>query len=232
MSLSKSFERAAPLLAVLAVLAIVGLVITTITDNTSQAVRDGAFGTSLSADEIIALFTVALSVSTVGLWIATHSLGARADRGLHTLERAYVYPVLSNADSMEVASMLDRAVEHASDHDVRLALKFSFRNFGKTPATIISVEGRWSHHAEKSANNPRPQVVLAPVLGANESTNEMEAVILLSPGHAAEILISASPPELAFRTSVTYVDIFGDEHRHTLLWRYHQRLRRLIPARE
>lgn len=235
MSFSKIFDRIAPFLALLAVLAAFWLVAVTITEVQGAAQHPsrggGAFGTPLTADEIIALFTSALVVSTVGLWIATHSLGVRADRSVHTLERAYIYPVLNNADTTELASMLDRALEHTSDHDVRIALKFAFRNLGKTPATILSANGVLTHHAAKPPNNPRPQIVLSPILGPNETTNEMEAVILLSPGHAAELLVTADPPDLSFRTSVIYIDIFGEEHRDTLVWRYHKRLRRLVPTR-
>ena len=49
----------------------------------------------------VALFTVLLFVSTTGLWTATHLLGERADRGLRTLERAYIFagPVFGIARS-------------------------------------------------------------------------------------------------------------------------------------
>jgi len=168
MSLSKIFEKVAPVLALFAILAAFALVAWSVqsvqnayqhgaerahtpdADHpdaetwTIQRLEDGSYEAKrqtaeahdaeeevfgISPEGWIAIFTVVLAIATIGLILATHSLGERADRGLRQLERAYVFfGIRINKGELH----FDPASIPA-DH---LAAIFYAQNLGKTPGFI------------------------------------------------------------------------------------------------
>lgn len=191
------------------------------------AEHEGAFGTPLTAEEIIALFTIALVGSTIGLWWATYQLGDRADRGMRILERAYVLPVLHEQDAETIGQRIDAIMTRSPDSNHLLEVRFACVNFGKTPATITSVMA--DLRLEGDVFNVREHFVTRPVIGPGQGTNDLRARMELNPVDAAELLIGNGQERLILQGVITFEDVFGREQFQRIFWRYNRRARRLVP---
>jgi hypothetical protein len=75
----------------------------------------------LSSEGWTALFTCALFISTVGLWVQTRDAADVSVRGLETVERAYIFPDFAGA---------------LKQNGDRISVEPLLYNAGKTPAVI------------------------------------------------------------------------------------------------
>src|SRR5271156_680159 len=96
-------------------------------------------------DGWVALFTAALTVATIVMGIFTYmaaSAAKKAADALPILERAYVYPrLISDSFALAVASANAATIQRPDDPPtVPLGVSFAFKNFGKTPARLVSGE--------------------------------------------------------------------------------------------
>ncbi len=257
MSVSKIFEKAAPFLALLAVLATLWVVAAAVvaTDQhvssayqratANEPEQEGPAVAHGNAEERIADYTLVLTAltgllaaATVGLIWATHRLGERADHGMRVLERAYIYPVLNDANPDDGPSRRLDMIFSAptADEERAMSLPFLFKNMGKTPGVILAVEADLRY--EGKLFNVTRHYVTSPILGEGESSNELIARGMLFPREAAFILVGdveqtreTSPDGiLIFQGYVNYSDVFGEEHHEPFVWRYLRRPRRFVPV--
>lgn len=93
----------------------------------------------LSAEAWTAIFTGALTFSTIGLWISTDQSAGIAARALDSLERPIIFPSIVKTNFDGYSSFV--TFWSASDHGlmVKPEVKFAFRNYGKVPAKITDI---------------------------------------------------------------------------------------------
>ena len=75
-----------------------------------------------------AIGTMALAVTTVGLWGVTYWVGTRQDRAVRTIERAYLF-----------ASIDEEFHISASPSGIPTTIRLTVKNYGKTPAEVIQI---------------------------------------------------------------------------------------------
>jgi hypothetical protein len=173
--------------------------------------RDGAFGTPLTAEEIIALFTIVLTVATIGLIWATWSLGERADKGMRALERPYVGVQLLSHNL--VAAFTDDAPIRPWPH-----VDFIIVNRGKTPAFLIAAMAWLEVDTGEAVGlvriaNADDLMLEGVVLGADDRTRPNHRAEVTSEfGMRGEFNTAQGVWTLVFRGHVAYRDIWGAEY--------------------
>lgn len=226
MSFSTTFERAVPWLALLSVLALFWLVASVMTADQPNPQPDQHAAAHSPTDEgpavaphnaeeriadytyVLMWFTGVLAVATIGLILATHYLGERADRGLRTLERPYVgVHILTNN--------LKDAIAHTAPIAPWPHVDFIIVNRGKTPAFIVN------SMAWLEVDNGEPVSMVRDtggddlmlegvVLGADDRTRPNHRANVTSDwGHAGQFNVTRGVWKLIFRGYVAYRDVWG-----------------------
>jgi hypothetical protein len=165
--------------------------------------------------EIVALFTVVLAVSTIGLWIVTNRAAKAAQiaaEHIPTVEGAFVYAILIAGDRAH--GVLESAAQGAR-LDIKFTVQFSVRNYGKTPAVIRAGWAMLSvGFGSTMVQSPLFQLPANTVIGAGDQlpVNPMATFSVqlpLTPTQAQDVIRSQSP--LILHGGVLYTDIWGKE---------------------
>lgn len=182
----------------------------------------------LTAEQVIAVFTIVLAISTIGLWLTTQRLGDRADDGMRVLERAYIYPILNQSSSTQLAATLDTM--SSTGRADPLSLLFSLRNLGNTPGTVLEIQA--DLHLANHNWKPTKHFLTQPVLGRNEAAPDMHALVKLEPGQPAWLLTNkdvGAIGNLVFEGFIRYTDVFSQEQTSRFLWAFDSEAKRLVP---
>ncbi len=172
----------------------------------------------------VALSTVLLFLSTTGLWIATHGLGERADKGMRDLERPYVGVHLDRHNFREA---LD---QHAPIKPLP-EVNFIIVNRGKTPAFLLSGE------ASVVADFGEPFKILDGaetdllvndyVLRENDRTRPDHVMHICTKFGLVELIgVNKGDGKLVFRGTVSYRDIWGNGYMEDWAARYNVKRQR------
>jgi hypothetical protein len=191
----------------------------------------------------LVVFTGILSVATIGLGVATVGLYLTGEKQIGVAkqsadaanlnaqaviesERARLYAII---DLQTIENEVKRVV--APRHppladDIRLenlAIEYSFRNYGKTPAFILEI----GHGTAVTENVPkgRRYVLLVPlpieyVVGAGEKTARIRNVNIPSMTVGTARAIQSSDATFWFHGYVEYDDTFQWRRRFEFVWHY------------
>jgi len=159
--------------------------------------------------------------------------GARAAKlsadSLQIIEGAYVFPEIVTED---IAGSLDALMTGFTVTN-RLRVRYSFKNFGKTPAIIQSFSADLIHPDQvhlRSVNADARQTVRKTILGAGDSTSvaePLETEITANQNEAAGIKEGRS--HLYFNGNIRYADIWGNRWSFPFDWVYSPAQGRFIP---
>jgi hypothetical protein len=149
----------------------------------------------------------------------------KAAEALPVLERAYVYPRIMK-DNVYITA---RNPKLSLDDDLRLQVTFLFKNFGKTPARLISgeVELHRTPPDDTVTNVTQWPVGYMDVLAEGEATREMTRGISIAKANAADILDGKI--QIVLMGWLSYLDIWDNVQECQVLWRFNPTLRRFTP---
>ena len=172
----------------------------------------GAF-VSGSPEAVIAMFTVILGISTIGLWISTSRLAEISERTLTDLERPIVYGNVATAGVKIVSS------QHQSGHELQCSkLVISVYNFGRTLARLQRIE--WVVIVAPHGDTPNPidpaliggrELPVGTVCVSGEAHEESKNMILhFTPEETCEII--KGKQSIWVVGFARYNDIFSGHH--------------------
>jgi hypothetical protein len=183
-----------------------------------------------SAEEAIALYTLwltgftgVLALSTIGLIVATHNLGARTDRSMRTLERPYVRVVVTEHNIPKALASKGRA-----DHQEPPYVKFVVANHGKTPADNIVGDAQLLAMGA-SGDQGEAKIALGKTawgLGPGERSEELERRLVLAFDRSLCAEIEIGRVRFVFYGVVVYADIWGNQYNE--LWQAEYNLKEEI----
>ena len=191
------------------------------------------------SDIAIAFFTWCLMVvtawlawATLRLWSVTKIAADAAKTSAESLpiiEGAYVYPVIvfeNIADSMG-------AFEQVSDLATnQLRVLFKIKNFGKTPAIVLSCNADLIHPDQTilmRAIDYEGRIIRDFVLGAGEETKEVLETEIKDFRRAEFASVKSGDSHVTFNGHVAYADIFGNTWIYRFDWQYGRVQKRLMP---
>ena len=146
-------------------------------------------------------------------------------------ERAYILPVLNHTNNAGLGGALDAIIARGSDDVGEIEIALAFHNFGRTPGVILQIQADLLTESERG--NPADEHFVAnPLLGANESTDEVTAKLTVTGKKAAWLRISPTDDDwndLTLEGFVTFEDVFGERTDEAFVWRYNRKAKRLMP---
>ena len=206
-----------------------------------------------AADRWLVRWTAMLFVATVGLILATGVLGyfgshqardmkasikaaqdaanaAKASaESLPIIEGAYVYPVILDENIAESMTAFEADSRY---HARSLIVTFQIKNFGKTPAIILSCNADLIHpdsiHGTRTIEF-EGRIVRDMVLGAGEATKENMETAIDDFSRIEFVSVKNGDSHLTFNGHVAYADIFGNTWIYRFDWQYGRIQRRLMP---
>jgi hypothetical protein len=186
----------------------------------------------LSPEGWTALWTCALSFSTVGLWLSTYWAARRSEDHLKTSERAYVFMEVETSDIVgRIEALLFESPETIRTlTGIPLTVQYRAKNYGKTPAIIRRVFSRirvskWPDSEPQIGGIywPPEDGIFNQVVGPSNTTELFIAKRRFTAADAHLVSCSAGEEPQAtvwFFGQILYDDIFGQPHDHRFLWRY------------
>ncbi len=186
----------------------------------------------------VATFTAILTLATIGLGWVTYIAAVAAKRAadaIPVLERAYLYSIedgnnIKYALALSKADPVQRMLDDTYDPDLWVRLKL--KNYGKTPARLVSGE------AMLSVTTPTPRVGGAPelpiknsyVLGEGEESEPFD--ILLAEGISAHdaVEVEAGRATIVLWGYMDYLDIWGEKYTYQIRWTYNLSRDRMLPG--
>ena len=187
-------------LSCLVLLGPVGFWLPPIVQSARQTKHTAAEATQISNPEFLglgseawtALFTLALTVSTLMLWFQTRSAARESVKSLKTVERAYLFWDFRQSFIVDVTTGI-------------LTLDFCAHNSGKTPAIVFEVYGEIAQ--------------TLPVVPRTYANAERKMKIDISVQADAQGRLGKTtyptPPQQGYAVLgyAIYRDVFGDEHK-------------------
>ena len=192
----------------------------------------GALGTFIHdyKDEITAASTFIIGIFTITLWLTSRKQWQEMKRGTEASaqsERAVMYSIIDK-NTIEVVMrgsiMFDNSPSMGDGSVPKCIIGYRFKNYGKTPAIVKEISA---------------SVVCAPTLPDNPNYVPVDIILrsqAISPGNDTDEFQCTSIEHFKKRETdavlrgqnsiwfygrVVYDDIFGNEHEHRWLWRYH-----------
>lgn len=162
---------------------------------------------------------------------------AMRDSARAALRSAYTIPILERAyvssevTAEYVRSALEGAMHPNGGHSPEPSVSLRFKNFGKTPATLVHGEVFFS----LADGKPRPSsarqwpIEYQQMLGAAEATVAFTWDLGSDLATHEAQAIKSGEVKLRLWGWMTYLDVFEEEHRCDIGWTYNNVLGRMVP---
>lgn len=186
----------------------------------------------------VALFTFTLWRSTTDLWRAGEKqlkIAEASAEALQASERAYVVELIDGGDFHELyrlATWYKKSPEMKAD-PVAVPVQLRFKNYGKTPATIISYGYKTtvSKEAPDFSEAPSDKFLEEPTIAEKTETRVFETSQIVPHTWVQSMQLGQHDLRVWLIGNIFYLDVFDTITTRSFIWRYDDPMRKLVPYR-
>lgn len=178
----------------------------------------------LPADSWVAVFTLALTISTTLLWVEARANRAEGRKIFKLIERPYVHFEIV---SENIKDALDFTAQGMPRHG-NAVVRFALRNYGRTLAYISHVELSliYDDGGVSTSNTHAPY---ASVIGPNGGASDtMQAELERTVTEKMVSAINTNQVTLRLFGFFNYENASGEQYSERVVWTYNPTLKRMV----
>lgn len=184
----------------------------------------------------VALFTFTLWRSTIDLYRAgenTAELARRSADALEASERGHVVELIEWGDFSELyklATWYKKSPDMKSD-PITVPVRVRFKNYGRTPATVISYgyEAKICKEPPDLDKAPSDKFLEEPTIGEKGESKAFENSEIVQHDWQQSMLLCQGDLKVWLIGNIFYFDVFDTVTTRNFIWRYDHPMKRLVP---